>query len=147
MPAAPRLPPRPDHATIRNPSAAFSLAAPAATTHSGKFQKEGNTVKVYVCWRSFSEREVGQAGMSQHSTVRTNKENPAFITLLDPARQFCSTATYSFTQCFWSVLEEPKEDDDPRQTAIRESMHECFNGSMNSSHQTHQKSHARCREN
>ncbi|ORC92466.1 kinesin, partial [Trypanosoma theileri] len=73
-------------------------------------QQQGNAMKVYVRVRPFSERELS-LNMPQHSTVRVDAENPCFITLLDPNKEFRPRETFSFTKCFWSVLEQSKGSD------------------------------------
>ncbi|ESL06827.1 kinesin [Trypanosoma rangeli SC58] len=65
---------------------------------------QGNAMKVYVRVRPFSERELSLS-MPHHSTVRIDIDNPCFITLLDPQKDFRPRETFSFTRCFWSVLE------------------------------------------
>ncbi|RNF06822.1 putative kinesin [Trypanosoma rangeli] len=67
-------------------------------------QAQGNAMKVYVRVRPFSERELSLS-MPHHSTVRIDVDNPCFITLLDPQKDFRPRETFSFTRCFWSVLE------------------------------------------
>ncbi|KAH9589320.1 Kinesin motor domain [Trypanosoma melophagium] len=67
-------------------------------------QAQGSAMKVYVRVRPFSERELS-LNMPQHSTVRIDVDNPCLITILDPHKEFRPRETFSFTKCFWSVLE------------------------------------------
>ncbi|EKG02936.1 kinesin, putative [Trypanosoma cruzi] len=72
-------------------------------------QGQGNAMRVYVRVRPFSERELSLS-MPHHSTVRIDVENPCLITLLDPQKDFRPRETFSFTRCFWSVLEQGNND-------------------------------------
>ncbi|CBH16776.1 kinesin, putative [Trypanosoma brucei gambiense DAL972] len=69
----------------------------------------GNAMDVYVRVRPFSERELSM-NAPQHSTVRIEVDNPCVLTLLDPQKDFKPRQSYSFTRCFWSVLESDSAD-------------------------------------
>ncbi|RNF24448.1 putative kinesin [Trypanosoma conorhini] len=96
--------PRVKDTEFRRVHSSRSLLAPQRSALEAA-QAQGNAMKVYVRVRPFSERELS-LNLPQHSTVRIDVDNPCFITLLDPQKDFRPRETFSFTRCFWSVLEQ-----------------------------------------